>query len=93
MEIKLIKTESELANLFYETGYDIREKFLDLTGDDIFTGEDMDLLDFIKVMMGAERDLEVSISDNLIERLHTEGWSLYLEMVRDLKLERIGISD
>lgn len=93
MEIKLIKTESELAKLFYETGYDIREKFMDLTGDDIFIGENMDLLDFIELMMGAERDLEVSISDNLIERLHTEGWSLYLEMVRDLKLERIGISD
>lgn len=93
MENRLIKTESELAMLFYETGYDIREKFLNLTGDDIFTGEDMDLLDFIEVMIGAEKDLEISISDHLIERLHTEGWSLYLEMVRDLKLERIGISD
>ena len=66
---------------------------MDLTGDDIFTGENIDLLDFIEVLMGAERDLEVSISDDLIERLHTEGWSLYLEMVRDLKLEKIGISD
>lgn len=95
-EIRLIETVDELVELIVDKKYDIESKIKEI-GYDINNLTDIDIYDVIDLIMKMEKDLDVSISDGVMEDDHFDDflrkvYSMIISKRRDEKLGDLGIN-
>lgn len=90
----LINNIDELVDLLVDKNYDIESKIKSI-GYDINDLIDVDDLDIIELIMQIEKDLDVSISDNIIDEFNgflKKVYSIVVSRRRDKKLDDLGIN-
>ena len=95
-EIRLIETVDELVELIVDKKYNIESKIKEI-GYDINNLTDIDIYDVIDLIMKMEKDLDVSISDGVMEDDHFDDflrkvYSMIISKRRDEKLGDLGIN-
>ena len=93
-EIQLIKNVEELVDLLVDNDYDI-ESLIKKIGYNIKNLYDVDDLDIIELIMTIEKDLDVSISDYILDEFNgflEKVYSMYISKKRDKKLGDLGIN-
>jgi hypothetical protein len=90
----LINNIDELVDLLVNKNYDIESQIKSI-GYDINDLVEVDDLDIVELIMKIEKDLDVSISDNIIDEFNGFLKKLYSMIVskrRDKKLDDLGIN-
>jgi acyl carrier protein len=90
----LINNIDELVNLLVDKNYDIESKIKSI-GYDINDLIEVDDLDIVELIMQIEKDLDVSISDNIIDEFNgflKKVYSMIVSKRRDKKLDDLGIN-
>jgi acyl carrier protein len=90
----LINNIDELVDLLINKNYDIETKIKSI-GYDIDDLLEVDDLDIVELIMQIEKDLDVSISDNIIDEFNgflQRVYSLIISKRRDKKLGDLGIN-
>ena len=89
----VINNIDELVDLLVNENYDIESKIKSI-GYDVNNLVDVDDLDIIELIMQIEKDLDVSISDNIIDEFNeflNKIYSMVVSKRRDKKLRDLGI--
>ena len=90
----LINNIDELVDLLVDKNYDIESKIKSI-GYDINDLIEVDDLDIVELIMKIEKDLDVSISDNIIDEFNgflQKVYSIVVSRRRDKKLGDLGIN-
>jgi hypothetical protein len=90
----LINNIDELVDLLVDKNYDIESKIKSI-GYDINDLIEVDDLDIVELIMQIEKDLDVSISDNIIDEFNgflQKVYSIVVSRSRDKKLGDLGIN-
>jgi acyl carrier protein len=90
----LINNIDELVDLLVDKNYDIESKIKSI-GYDINDLIEVDDLDIVELIMQIEKDLDVSISDNIIDEFNgflQKVYSMIISKRRDEKLGNLGIN-
>jgi hypothetical protein len=90
----LINNIDELVDLLVDKNYDIESKIKSI-GYDINDLIEVDDLDIVELIMQIEKDLDVSISDNIIDEFNgflKKVYSMIVSKRRDKKLDDLGIN-
>jgi acyl carrier protein len=67
-----------------------KETDIDLVSNESLYDQGVDELDLVEIVMQIERDFNIIISDELIEKIHSESPNkIFIDLIREEKLNKI----
>jgi acyl carrier protein len=67
-----------------------KEINIDLVSDKSLCDQEVDELDLVEIVMQIERDFNIIVSDELIEKIHSESPNkIFIDLIREEKLNKI----